>query len=414
MRRGTSERPVSSERVKVGAGRAPRVAGASEGAATGTPRKVRAGGASRAADGAATYGPAAIAWTRAPVTAARVRTELEAVVRWYFVGDGPGAKRSGTPFYCDPDRVGAFAVEPEALAAGDEAALFRLFVTLSMYQALRDVVIMRRQRELPVALVETVAGLSSVSAAVERHRCEALRTAATLAGDCSVGKRAGRVDCERRPGAACAVKDATRAFGRMGDMGKLPASAWLGVWREGGVGAALAAVCRETADPAARAHAMVERLGRVHRVGRKLATLYVSALATPHLAPGLTPWFPALDGHDLVVVDTNVARAIDALRPPGAPRTYDARADWLRAQAARVDLRRVRGDLPVRSPRLVQEALYAFGSRSNRTARGDGCATGAPCGVCTPRLCPFAPRSLAGGPRRAAARSRFIGRGHTT
>ena len=50
------------------------------------------------------------------------------------------------PFYCDSTRIGAFAVEPDELGAGTDAALFRLFVALSMYQALRDVVIMRQQR----------------------------------------------------------------------------------------------------------------------------------------------------------------------------------------------------------------------------------------------------------------------------
>src|SRR5208283_2884813 len=39
------------------------------------------------------------------------------------------------PFYCDPDRVGRFAVDPRALAAGEDNALFKLFVGLSMYQA---------------------------------------------------------------------------------------------------------------------------------------------------------------------------------------------------------------------------------------------------------------------------------------
>ena len=48
-----------------------------------------------------------------------------------------------------------------------------------------------------------------------------------------------------------------------------------------------------------------DRLGSAlfERVGRKLATMFVSALSTPALAPGLTPWFPDIDGNELVVVD---------------------------------------------------------------------------------------------------------------
>ncbi|MCZ2111528.1 MAG: hypothetical protein LC118_18520, partial [Dehalococcoidia bacterium] len=68
----------------------------------------------------------------------RVLKETKAIVRWYF----DEGRVEGVPFYCDPTRIGAFAIEPDALAAGTDAAVFRLFLTLSMYQALRDVVIM--------------------------------------------------------------------------------------------------------------------------------------------------------------------------------------------------------------------------------------------------------------------------------
>ena len=70
---------------------------------------------------------------------------VAAIVRWYFHEGRVG----GMPFYCDPTRIGAFAIEPDELRAGTDAAIFRLFVTFSMYQALRDVVIMRQQRSLP-------------------------------------------------------------------------------------------------------------------------------------------------------------------------------------------------------------------------------------------------------------------------
>ena len=119
--------------------------------------------------------------------------------------------------------------------------------------------------------------------------------------------------------------------------------------------------------------------------------MFVSAVSTPALAPGLTPWFPDVDGNELVVVDTNVARAADTLRPPGAAKTYEARQRWVREQAEHIDLRHFHPDVPSYSPRLVQQALYAFCSRSNRGARGDECVNAeAPCGRCTPALCPFA------------------------
>jgi len=56
--------------------------------------------------------------------------------------------------HCRQEMVGHFAVEPEALAQGDDEALFRLFVSLSMFQALRAVVIMRQQRSAPARAVD--------------------------------------------------------------------------------------------------------------------------------------------------------------------------------------------------------------------------------------------------------------------
>lgn len=133
---------------------------------------------------------------------------------------------------------------------------------------------------------------------------------------------------------------------------------------------------------------MIVHLAEVHRIGTKLATMYVSALSTPVLAPGLAPWWPRIDGNHLVVVDANVGRVIDLLRPRG-PRTYAARAAWFRDVAMRVDLRKVRQDWPRCSPRLVQQAVYVFRSQSNRTAAGDRCSGTARCDAGVPELCPF-------------------------
>jgi len=311
---------------------------------------------------------------------------------WYFktlygVHEGPGV----LPFYCDPDRVGAFAVAPEELASGRDDAVFRVFIGLSMYQALRDVVIMRRQRSLPRAAALVLADLSYVEDSISKHKCTVFRSADRFEAECDVSKRGGVIDCCRYPGAGCHVKDATRAFNRMGDMGKLPTSAWLRLWRFGGMRRVLTDVTQAERSSTRRAALLVDRFRRVYRVGRKLATLFVSALSTPALAPGLAAWFPEIDGNELVVVDTNVARAVDTLRTRGTPKTYDARANWVREQAAQLDLREFHPDLPRYSPRLVQQTLKAFCSKSNRVSQGDACADRiTPCAACAPALCPFA------------------------
>lgn len=316
---------------------------------------------------------------------------LDLVLRWFFESRRRTAARP--PFYCDPTQVGSFAIAPGALAAGADAAIFHLFVTLSMYQALRDVIIMRQQRSLSRTSMRVVADVQNVERSILRHPCPRLRTLEDFEAGCDVVKHGDTIDCASSPGAPCHVKEATRVFNRMGDMGKLPTSAWLRVWKRG-VRALLDEVCASESSPTARAVLLVERFTGVHRVGRKLATMFVSALSTPALAPGFTPWFPEIDGNELVVVDTNVAHAIDAMSRL-TPKTYDARERWVREQSARIDLRAFDPKLPEYSPRLVQEALYAFCSKSNRVGRRDACAgRSAACTGCAPTLCPFAQGSL--------------------
>jgi hypothetical protein len=322
---------------------------------------------------------------------AEAGAQVGAVVRWYVEIHAP--RVPPVPFYCDPNRVGAFAVGLDDLAVGADDAVFRVFVTLAMYQALRDIVVMRRQRSLTRRAVRVVVDARFLKRAIRHHQCSALRSE-RFEDMCDVTKNGSGVDCARSAGAPCHVKDATLAFNRMGDMGKLPTSAWLRLWRSGGISAVVAEVCRGETSPVKRADVLVERFATVHRVGRKLATMSVSALSVPALAPGLTPWFPEIDGSALVVVDTNVARAVDTLRGTGTRKTYDARSHWVRAQAARLDLRAFRSDLPRESARFVQEALYSFCSRSNRIAQRDPCAQREEaCTGCVPALCPFTTRA---------------------
>lgn len=309
---------------------------------------------------------------------------------WYFdtvygTLEGPNV----SPFYCDPSKVGPFAVSQRSLADGDEETLFQLFVALTMFQGVRDVVVMRRQLSLTAEQAAPLLSLPTIQGRIESNRCRALGVPGQFEARCNVWKNRAVVDCDNHPGRVCHVKDATSAFRRMGDMGKLPTSAWLGTWRIGMkhvLGEARAAA----SSPRQRAFKLAERFAKVHRVGEKLATMYVSALSTPALAPGLTPWFPEFDGNDLVVVDTNVARAVDMLRGRVAGGNTE-RQRWLRAQASQIDLRVYHQATPSCSPRLVQQALYWFLSKSNRKAAGDRCANPlSACERCVQPLCPFA------------------------
>jgi hypothetical protein len=318
--------------------------------------------------------------------------QLAIVLRWYFSTrfgrtEGPGT----LPYYCDRTIVGEFAVSRRELSAGRDAALFRLFVAMGMFQARRDVVIKQQQRAMPRSAARAMSSSAEIGLAVTRGACPKFQSAEMFDEGCSVRKTDGHVDCSIRAGEACHVKNATIAINRMGDMGKLPTSAWLHLWRHGGVDKVRMTVLAQEREPTRRAALLVERFSQVFRVGRKLATMFVSALSTPALAPGLTPWFPEVDGNDLVVVDTNVARAVDALRRRHAQRTYGSRAQWVQRTSARLDLRRFHPHVPSHSPRLVQQALYSFCSKSNRIEMVDNCAGRVqPCEDCVPRLCPFA------------------------
>ena len=319
------------------------------------------------------------------------RRDLTAMVRWYAANvygrlEGPGT----TPFYADRARVGAFAVTPSELARGTEAALHKVVVGLGMFQSRRDVDIMAIQKRMPPTEAARMTSPYRLKLAIEASRCTRLADAAAFDG-CDVRRdlAAGRATCDHRPRTPCHVKDASLAIGRMGDMGMLPTSTWLHLQQLGGFRGLLARACADGATPAAAADRMVLALADVHRIGTKLATMIVSQLATPALAPGLTPWSPALDGNHLVVVDANVTRVIDVLRPKG-PRTYAAYATWLRIRAASIDLRAIRADWPRTSPRLVQQSLYWFRSRANREATGLGCVgASVPCKACVPRACAF-------------------------
>jgi hypothetical protein len=317
--------------------------------------------------------------------------EVRRIVGWYLHQaygriEGPGR----VPYFADRARVGSFAVDLDALRRRDNDELFRLLVLMGMYQSRRDVDIMALQRTMPDRAATALLAPTRLRVLVEHGRCERLRSAADFDTGCDVRRELhrGTATCHHRPRTRCHVKDATLAIRRMGDMGMLPTSAWLHVG-PGGLRHWFDEACAATQSPTERARLLAARLATIHRIGRKLAAMYVSALSVPELTPGFAPWQPEIDGSRLVVVDANVGRVIDYLRRDRGQRTYDHMAAWLIAVADKIDLRRFRRHLPARSPRLVQQALYVFRSRSNRADRGDQCAT-RPCHACPSRACPFA------------------------
>lgn len=314
------------------------------------------------------------------------------VIKWYFKNVYGKVERPGIlPFYCDPERVGAFAISTEKLSAGHDSATFHLFVMLSMFQARRDVLIMQQQRDLKLKSVKSLIDHSYIKKSVTNHFCTSMVSSEAFDAGCDVSKVGKLVDCFRHPASACHVKDATIIFNCMGDMGKLPTSAYLHIWKDSGISKLFRDVLFKKASPSQRADLLVKKFMKIYRIGRKLATMFVSALSVPTLAVGYTPWFPEVDGNELIIVDTNVASAIMKMRKVGASRTYEASIKWIRALAGLIDLNQFHPNVPSYSPRLVQQALYAFCSKSNRLSRNDPCkAFPNDCSTCSPSLCPFA------------------------
>lgn len=253
---------------------------------------------------------------------------------------------------------------------GDESAIFQLFIGLTMFQARRDVLIMVRQRQCSRHQVEQMFSRTALHQQIAVSTCPALKGSESFVSGCSVRKKSGVVTCDHGD-RFCLIRKASEWYRRFGDHGKLPMSAYLQFGESGRISSLLADVTRASPCPSHRAELLVERFGRVYRVGEKLATLFVSMLSTPALTPGLSPWFPVIDGNALVVVDTHAARLIDHFRKGKGSRTYNARASWLRQRAKAINLSAYHPLLPIYSPRLIQQALYAYGSSSNRSAWGE-------------------------------------------
>ena len=150
-----------------------------------------------------------------------------AVVRWYLEryfgtsGDPGVAAR-----FCEPGRIGAFAVAPAALAAGESTALFRLLVATAMFQRRQDVQIQRILRGIRRADGVELTSARRLLKLVDDAPCAFLKTNADLLGACDLSKdpvsKEGR--CDANPAAPCHLKRHTVLLKRYGHFGKVPTS----------------------------------------------------------------------------------------------------------------------------------------------------------------------------------------------
>jgi hypothetical protein len=319
-------------------------------------------------------------------------TATKAAVRWYL---DHHFRRPSDPgvvdMFCDPARVGAFAVERDALRAGRGAALFRLLVATAMFQRRQDVQILRILRGMSTVDADEIGDVDRLLRLVDDTNCEHMRTTTSLVARCDLAKdpRTGLGCCDANAGVACHLKRHTVLLKRYGHFGKVPTSIALMV-REAGVDD-LSGVRRKVMaaerDPLVRARLLEAELSRAWRVNQKIASMFLSMVTNPDLSHGLAPWSRGLDWTYYVVVDSNVDLFLASIGYDGSG-SYDARREFVRAIAREIDLSELDSTLHAFNPRLVQQAMYLFMSAANRrVADGD-------CIQLAPSACAACPRAL--------------------
>ncbi|UQA57438.1 hypothetical protein [Polyangium aurulentum] len=310
-----------------------------------------------------------------PPTARQVHI-TEAVVRWYLSTHyGTPDDRGVTQNFCDPRRVGAFAVEAHAIAERDGAQLFRLLVAVVMFQRRQDVQIARILRSLEPADVEELATPARLLQMIDTADCENMRSTALLREACDLTKdpvtKEGR--CGVNPDIQCHLKRHTVLLRRYGHFGKVPSSAAL-VIREAGardLAEMLAQVRASVRGKQARARALVDALSRAWRISEKISAMFLSMVTNPDLTPGVDEWTD-VDWRHFIVIDSNVDLFLSAIGYRGFM-TYEARRWFLREVSRRIDLSTLRKGLRRDNPRIVQQAMFLFMSSTNRRAMPGDC-----------------------------------------
>lgn len=279
--------------------------------------------------------------------------------------------------FCDPARVGAFAADPKALTRGEPGTLARLLIATTMFQRLRDVLVLKILRSLSTEQVRELTELPALAAAAEQAPCPHGRSVEALRTSCDLTKQAGLGVCSAGAEHPCRLREHTVWLKRYGHFGKMPRSAALNLVEQGvsDLRELYERTVRESATPRAASERLIQELSRAWRFSDKLAHMFLSMLANPDLhEQGKAPWQQGLDWRYFIVIDSNVDLFLRATGYPG-PWTYAARRDFLEALAERVEL-----PAPLHSPnpRLVQQALFVFMGESNRKASGIDCAEQAP------------------------------------
>lgn len=330
--------------------------------------------------------------TRGQVNRAR------AVTAWYLSSYYGTSDDVGLPLmFCRADRVGHFAVDAAALASGEAHALFRLLVTMTMFQRRSDLQIMRVLQGIPEADARAMTDAGELLRLADAGPCELARDLQDIIGRCDLAKTPDTKlgTCGVRPAEPCYLKRHTELLKRYGHFGKVPTSAALMLRTHGATDLAQLKrrIWAETASPYQRATTLEAAISNSWRVSEKISAMFLSAVTNRDLSGDLAPWAEGVDSSHFVVIDSNVDLFLKAIKYDG-PMTYRARRAFIQSLASRVRLDELDGDLQRYNPRLVQQALYMFMSESNRRASEGDCSNASPstCATCPSTLTTLCPR----------------------
>ncbi|KAF5052607.1 hypothetical protein DSECCO2_407100 [anaerobic digester metagenome] len=290
--------------------------------------------------------------------------------------------------FCSSERVGHFAVDRSRLASGDGDALFKLLVTMTMFQRRSDLQIMRVLRGISADDVNEMTNSETLLRLVDTTDCPYISDFQNLKNHCDLNKdpltKFGF--CKARHETPCHLKRHTQILKRYGHFGKVPTSAALTLrsLESNSLSEFKRNVFAKIADPLQRAIALEQGLSRIWRVGEKIVAMFLSAVTNSSLSGSLSPWSEGVDSNYFLVIDSNVTLFLKSIGYSGSM-TYAARRQFVYDLASRVNYGKYKQDFEHYNLTIVQQALFMFMSESNRRNSQRDCSHAAPtsCNKCS-------------------------------
>src|SRR5687768_3342615 len=241
------------------------------------------------------------------ITATQIAA-TRAIVSWYFKTHHGSQHDVGLPAMFMSSRVvGEFAVTPEEFESGDPRALFRMLIACSMFQRLRDQLVLKILQNMPTRYAREIADAAKLRTWARESPCAHVKSTTSLREHCDLTKdKSGHGCCSYD--IQCHLKEHTVAMKRYGHFGKVPTSISLAIAESGvdNLAELYASVRAIDESERARSVRLEATLSRAWRVNQKIASMFLSLVTNPDLArPAVAPWSVDIDWAYFVVIDSN-------------------------------------------------------------------------------------------------------------